>query len=144
MPPVIPPPARTRAVLPCSRLASCRWPRWRWALGRAGLPSPAAGRPDAPRAMATYRSPPKPSDIFLRHPPGRGPGRDPGCRRAPPGGPAAGAGGERVSVVGPAGQLLSVELDSVSVRGVVGRVVGSRPYDPGAGAGIQPAVAMLP
>ena len=52
--------------------------------------------------------------------------------------------GERISVVDPAGQLLSVELDSVSVREVVGRVVASRPYDPEPRASITLAMAMLP
>jgi len=52
--------------------------------------------------------------------------------------------GERIAVVDPRGELLSVELGSVSSREVVGRVVSARPWDPEPRTKVTIAVAMLP
>jgi 16S rRNA (uracil1498-N3)-methyltransferase len=52
--------------------------------------------------------------------------------------------GERIAVVDPAGELLSVELGAVTSRAVIGRVVAARPYDPEPRTRITIAIAMLP
>jgi 16S rRNA (uracil1498-N3)-methyltransferase len=52
--------------------------------------------------------------------------------------------GERIAVVDPAGELLSIELGSVSSREIVGRVVSARPWDPEPRTKVTIAIAMLP
>ncbi len=52
--------------------------------------------------------------------------------------------GERISVVDPAGFLLSVQLSSVSSREVVGTVVETRPHDPEPRAKIAMGISLLP
>jgi len=52
--------------------------------------------------------------------------------------------GERIAVVDPAGELLRVELRSVSERAVAGVVVHAQPYDPEPKLQVTLAAAMLP
>jgi 16S rRNA (uracil1498-N3)-methyltransferase len=59
-------------------------------------------------------------------------------------GPLRARPGELISVVDPAGSLLTVRLDAVSVREVAGSVVASRPHHPEPGLRVTLALALLP
>ncbi|HVD02160.1 MAG TPA: RsmE family RNA methyltransferase [Candidatus Dormibacteraeota bacterium] len=52
--------------------------------------------------------------------------------------------GESIAVVDPGGWLLTVRLDSVSAREIVGSVVASRLHQPEPGLAVTMALAMLP
>jgi len=59
-------------------------------------------------------------------------------------GPLRARPGELISVVDPAGSLLTVRLDAVSSREVSGSVVASRPHDPEPRLRVTLALALLP
>jgi 16S rRNA (uracil1498-N3)-methyltransferase len=59
-------------------------------------------------------------------------------------GPLRARPGELISVVDPAGSLLTVRLDAVSSREVAGSVLASRPHDPEPRLRVTLALALLP
>jgi 16S rRNA (uracil1498-N3)-methyltransferase len=59
-------------------------------------------------------------------------------------GPLRARTGELIAVVDPAGELLTVRLDTVSAREVAGMVVASRPHDPEPRLRVTMALALLP
>jgi 16S rRNA (uracil1498-N3)-methyltransferase len=59
-------------------------------------------------------------------------------------GPLRARPGELITVVDPAGSLLTVRLESVSSREVAGSVVASRPHDPEPRLRVTMAIALLP
>src|ERR1700716_798460 len=143
MPPVIPPPARTRAVLlrvaGTARLS---------AVVCEGFTRPAARRLfDSSRRSGgtwTYRNRRSRMPFFFAT-------RRDGDRVEILGhdarhlaGPLRARPGELIAVVDPAGSLLTVRLGGVPWGGVAGWAVGSRPHDPEPRLRVTLAVALLP
>src|ERR1700738_4160245 len=143
MPPVTPPPARTRAVLlrvEGTALLS--------AVVCEGFACPATRRLfDSSRrsgGTCTYRNRRSRMPFFYatRRDGDRVEilGRD--ARHLA--GPLRARPGELIAVVDPAGSVLTVKLDSVSSREVAGSVVASRPHDPEPRLQVTMALALLP
>src|SRR5260221_644343 len=122
-PPVIPPPARTSAVLPPWRVFDSS--------RRSLATSPY--RSDQSRMPFFYATRRDGDRVEIGGPDAR---HLAGPLRARP--------GELIAVVEPAGSLLTVRLDAVSTREVSGTVVGTRPHDPEPRLRVTMALAPAP
>src|SRR5207237_9799745 len=125
MPPVMPPPARTSAVLPvpCLRTARVRCERRTLSAGRSPSPCSPSGwaamcLPILLGAVPYFYATRREGDLVVIA----------GADARHLAGPLRARGGERISVVGPAGFLLWVGRSSVSSREVAGTGVEARPH----------------